>query len=294
MEQQEQALMYFRSHAMEWNQKASMESYSIIENRHLAVLKAMEKYNKHSRLLDIGCGSGQLAILASHIEWDAVGVDFAEEMIELSRNNNRESGANAKFICASIFECDLEPASFDIVSAQGVIEYLPLSELAIFMKIVYNLLKDGGRLLLGSRNRLFNIHSLNNYTEVEIKLGTINKLIEEACILQLAPTQTLAIEKLCTVSGEYEQPNYHPSTGIAVDTRYQFTPADLIYRLGKNGFKASHIYPVNYHAFPLTLTKINEFNRQHTAIAKTMAEKWIDIHNLVPYSSSFVLEAIKS
>ena len=70
MEQQDQALNFFNAFASDWQQKATSETYSVIENRHAAVLKIMEGFGSRSSLLDVGCGTGQLAIEASSRGWN--------------------------------------------------------------------------------------------------------------------------------------------------------------------------------------------------------------------------------
>ena len=104
MSQQGQTLEYFKSHADDWNKKASDEAYSLVENRHKAVLEVMKGYAAKSSILDVGCGTGQLAIESSLLGWDATGVDFAQEMVDICLDNNSKSDTKAKFICSSIFE----------------------------------------------------------------------------------------------------------------------------------------------------------------------------------------------
>jgi hypothetical protein len=51
MSQQGQTLEYFKTHADNWNKKASDEAYSLIENRHKAVLEVMKGYAVKSSIL---------------------------------------------------------------------------------------------------------------------------------------------------------------------------------------------------------------------------------------------------
>ena len=104
MNQQKQTLDYFKSHADDWNEKAGDEAYSLIENRHNAVLEVMKRFSMNSSILDVGCGTGQLAIEASKIGWNALGIDFAIEMIDICKQNNINSNTSADFSCVSIFD----------------------------------------------------------------------------------------------------------------------------------------------------------------------------------------------
>lgn len=293
MGQQDQTLNYFKSHADDWQQKATNQSYSLVENRHKAVLETMKNFPNGSSLLDVACGTGQLAIEASQLGWSATGIDFAQEMVDICISNNSKAQANAKFECASIFDSQISPSSLDVISAQGFIEYISLSQLDEFLVFAQRSLKDDGAIALGSRNRLFNLHTLNEFTELETVLGTIDKLVFESRIIQSAKTQEEALTKLESLSYEYEQPKNHPLTGVEVDTRYQFSPADLITRLSKHQLKVSRIYPVHYHPLPIKLMADDRFKNIHNQFAKYASDNWISIHNLVPYSSSFVIEARK-
>ena len=293
MNQQKQTLDYFKTHAEDWNEKAVDEAYSLIENRHNAVLEVMSHYSKNSSILDVGCGTGQLAIEASKIGWNSLGLDFAQEMIDICKQNNIKSNASADFSCASIFDIELGKNIFDVVSAQGFIEYISLDQLSDFLDLTYDCLKDNGSIALGSRNRLFNLHSLNSFTELEFSLGTINNLVQEGIMLQESSTQDEAIKSLAELKYDYEQPTEHPLTGVKVDTRYQFSPADLITKLAKHRFKVNNIYPVHFHPLPITMLENTVPSEIHKQLAKLASTTWISNHKLVPYSSSFVIEAIK-
>ena len=294
MEQQDQTLNYFKSHAEDWQSKATDQTYSLVDNRHKAVFESMKNFPPNSSILDVGCGTGQLAIQASKLGWNATGMDFAQEMINLCMSNNASENAKAEFICTSVFNCDVTPESFDVISAQGFIEYISLEQLDEFLDFSEKALRDGGVLALGSRNRLFNLHTLNEFTELETALGTIENLILEGRVIQTAKNQQEAIEQLKLLAFEYVQPNVHPLTGVKVETRYQFSPADLITRLSKHHLRANRIFPVHYHPLPVALLANSEFKKIHNQFAKFAADNWIALHNLVPYSSSFVIEAQKT
>jgi len=293
MDQQKQTLDYFRFHAEDWNRKATNQAYSLIENRHNAVLEVMKGYQHDSSLLDVGCGTGQLAIEASKLGWNSLGIDFAKEMIDTCLINNEIASTNARFVCSSIFEANLKNNAYDVISAQGFIEYITLEQLAEFLSLAFSSLKRNGAIALGSRNRLFNLHSYNHYTDLELSLGTSERLTRESMILQSSEEQVDAVQKLKSLSYEYEQPTTHPLTGVKVDTRYQFSPADLISKLSKTGYKVKKIYPVHLHPLPITMLNNELAVEIHNHLAKLASTVWINSHKLVPYSSSFVIEAQK-
>ena len=294
IEQQNQTYDFFNSTAKAWQQKATSENYNVIENRHAAVLEIMESFHGERTILDVGCGTGQLAIEASQRDWEATGIDFSSEMIDLAKQNSSAVESTAQFECTSIFDFMPEPDRFDVISAQGFIEYISLDQLDQFLDFALLALKKGGSLALGSRNRLFNLRSLNEFTKLEMELGTVNSLLEESCILQASKTQAEAISELTLLNLSYEQPTAHPRTEIEVGTRYQFSPGDLITRLSKHGLMVNRICPVNFHALPITLLKIEDFQKIHNNLAQLASQNWINLQSLVPFCSSFVIEAKKA
>ncbi len=289
--QQAQTKKYFGQHALDWQRHASGVGYTVIENRHRAVHEIIRAHPVATDFLDVGCGTGQLAIEVAGQGIRATGTDFAPEMIAQCEENNRRADTHATFRTESIFDTPIPAEAYDVISAQGFIEYISLAQLSQFFDMVRGGLRTGGVFALGSRNRLFNLHALNSFTTLEQALGTTEHLLTEAIILQSAGSQAEAVEALGRLEFIYPQPTHHPTTGIAVDTRYQFSPADLIKRLKAHGLETTRILPVHFHALPVS--RINSPNLQgvHETIATLVSEQRITDHALVPYSSSFVIEA---
>ena len=63
------------------------------------------------------------------------------------------------------------------------IEYLSLSDNKKFFDISNRLLNKNGYIVFGTRNRLFNLYSLNKFSLNEIKKKTFNKFYEESIAL---------------------------------------------------------------------------------------------------------------
>jgi 2-polyprenyl-3-methyl-5-hydroxy-6-metoxy-1,4-benzoquinol methylase len=68
-----------------------------------------------SKLLDVGCGSGQLALMAAKDGLDVTGVDIAENWVERARARARAEGLHATFEQADAEALPYEDASFDVV-----------------------------------------------------------------------------------------------------------------------------------------------------------------------------------
>jgi SAM-dependent methyltransferase len=98
-------------------------------------------------LLDAGMGPGRLCAELAGCGWTVSGVDVSAEMAEHARARLPE--ARARLLCAPIESLPFEDASFDVVTATGVLEYAggwrALPELA-------RVLRPGGRAVVSYPN----------------------------------------------------------------------------------------------------------------------------------------------
>ena len=131
--------------------------------------------------LDFGCGTGQLAAISASMGIQVIAVDIASGMIDATKSEvEKVSADNARVFQGGIDSlADIETSSIDVFSALGLIEYLTLTELDVFLDNVTRILRPGGRAYIGSRNRLFNIFSENKFTDLEVSLGEYDKLAAE-------------------------------------------------------------------------------------------------------------------
>ena len=72
-----------------------------------------------ARILDIGCGAGQLTLMLAERKYSMTGVDFSSTAIEMAEHNFKKHGYSGEFLCTeiqNIMELNLEPydAVFDL------------------------------------------------------------------------------------------------------------------------------------------------------------------------------------
>jgi SAM-dependent methyltransferase len=82
-----------------------------------------------AKLLDIGCGSGQLALMASRDGFNTTGVDIAENLIERARERATAERLKARFEVGDAEALQFQDASFDVVVSLIGAMFAPRPEL---------------------------------------------------------------------------------------------------------------------------------------------------------------------
>lgn len=119
---------------------------------------ALARLQPGERVLDIGCGRGEVLVQAVLRGARAVGIDYAAAAAALSATALRSlpaSGGGAVAL-ASGLRAPFRAASFDAVFLLDVVEHLVAAELAATLAEVRRVLRPGGRVIVHtSPNRLF-------------------------------------------------------------------------------------------------------------------------------------------
>jgi ubiquinone/menaquinone biosynthesis C-methylase UbiE len=103
-----------------------------------------------NRILDVGCGTGSLAIEAGKVvgpEGAVVGIDPSPEMIGRAKKKARRQ-ANVQFQLAAAQSLPFDDSSFDVVMSTLVLHQLPAESLHQVKTEMARVLKPGGRLLI--------------------------------------------------------------------------------------------------------------------------------------------------
>ena len=292
--QQKQTKKFFESNSSNWARKArskSRYSVNVIKQRNQYVEDISSTFlNKNAKTLDVGCGTGDLVIRLLKKKYDAYGIDFASSMIKKARFESKKQGFSPdRFILNSIFELSLD-TKFNLISANGFLEYISEKEFDAFIKKSNQLLTNDGLLVLGSRNRLFNVFSYNNFTDEEIKKGSIIQLIKECTLFNSIKSFKELLKKnfIPTISSNLQT---HAYTGIKVKSRYQYTPCQIIQKLRQNGFQPIDVIPINIHILTTSARSIIPEIHDYTS---NYLQKRRELYlNVIPQSSSFMITAKK-
>ena len=102
-------------------------------------------------VLDVGCGSGSLAIAARHhvgAAGSVHGVDASDAMIARARRKARKAGADVTFESALAQSLPFPDARFDVVLSTVMLHHLPRKIRQECAREMRRVLKPGGRLLV--------------------------------------------------------------------------------------------------------------------------------------------------
>jgi len=114
----------------------------------------LPRINKNTRILDIGCGKGDLAMaLSTHNVEGVMGIDFSEEAVSAANQKLKVSGLPCQFLhCdASDFRHEVQ---FDFITMNDVFEHLSNEELSHLFNNLKKLLKKNGEILIHTPNGL--------------------------------------------------------------------------------------------------------------------------------------------
>jgi SAM-dependent methyltransferase len=229
------------------------------ERVRLAIEGVAPAMQEGSRLVDLGCGGGQLCVHAANLGWRAVGVDSAPGMIDEARAESE--GLDVEWIVASYDESGLPDERFEAVTAMGLIEYLPDDD-GLFAEAA-RLLRPGGRFAVSCRNRLYNLLSVNEYTSEEPETARLLEELRE----HLAGTrpedlhalaESLAesaddLESAAAADRDVPPRELHDHRRAFQRGRRQHTPRDLLPAAERAGFAQADVLALHPHPLPPAL-----------------------------------------
>jgi ubiquinone/menaquinone biosynthesis C-methylase UbiE len=100
------------------------------------------------QLLDVGCGSGQLALIAAKDGLEVTGVDIASNLVERARARAQAEGLRARFEEADAEALPFEDASFDVVASLIAAMFAPRPDLVA--KELLRVCKPGGTIAMAN------------------------------------------------------------------------------------------------------------------------------------------------
>jgi SAM-dependent methyltransferase len=97
------------------------------------------------RVLDVGCGTGEHALMAAGLGLDATGVDMATAAIEAAKRKARDRGLSARFLVWDAFELAALDEQFDTVLDSGLFHVFQDEDRPTFVDNLKAVIPAGGR-----------------------------------------------------------------------------------------------------------------------------------------------------
>jgi SAM-dependent methyltransferase len=96
----------------------------------------------HSKVLDVGCGTGEHTILLTRLGYDVVGIDFAPNAIEQARANAAEKGVDARFEVADAM--NLGEAGYQTIVDSALFHIFDDADRSRYVSSLHAAVRPGG------------------------------------------------------------------------------------------------------------------------------------------------------
>jgi 2-polyprenyl-3-methyl-5-hydroxy-6-metoxy-1,4-benzoquinol methylase len=99
----------------------------------------------HGHVLDVGCGTGEHALLAASLGFDTTGIDGAPLAIEKAQAKGREQGVDVRFVVGDVLELASFGEQWDTVLDCGVFHVFDDDDRVVYVDNLAAAVSPGGR-----------------------------------------------------------------------------------------------------------------------------------------------------
>ena len=140
-----------------------------------ALLALAEAGAIRGRVLDVGCGSGEHALLAASLGLEATGIDVAAAAIERARQKAVQRGLEARFVVGNVLDLADLGEQFDTVLDSGLFHVLEDDDREAFVRQLAAVVPPGGRyFMLCFSDRQPGVFGPRRITQDEIRAAFVD------------------------------------------------------------------------------------------------------------------------
>lgn len=133
-----------------------------------------------SKIIDVGCGTGNFSIKLAKKHYDVVGIDISKTMLDIARKKVECQSLDIEFINMDAYHLEFEDESFDGAISMASFEFFKKPEKII--EEIFRIIKRGSPVVVGIINRESEwgkLYTSNKYKENSIFKYAKLKTLEE-------------------------------------------------------------------------------------------------------------------
>tara|TARA_B110001454_G_scaffold213729_1_gene232394 strand:+ start:335 stop:1192 length:858 start_codon:yes stop_codon:yes gene_type:complete len=203
-------------------------------------LSLLKKY-KPKKIVDAGCGAGMPLISIKKKGFNIIGYDKAKNMVEEAKINLKKNNLSSNLVFYDDFQNpkNIKNNSVDCILGMGAFFYAQNFNKTIVNQS--NKLKKNGRMIFSLRNRLFDVATLNNYSE-----KFLNEIYETKKLKKNWKTKYKNLFKGFSVRKKYKLKNIDDESVYSL----VHNPLTIANELKDLGLKCEGIYFYHFHPLP--------------------------------------------
>ncbi len=141
----------FDKEAMDYDEWYKCKMGAFVDKVETQLAFSLFKPKVASKILDVGCGTGNFSIKLAEMGCKVVGIDVSEEMLSVAKKKAEEKGLDIEFHKMDVYNLKFPNKEFDEVFSMAAFEFIIKADKAYAE--MYRVLKDKGHLLIGTINK---------------------------------------------------------------------------------------------------------------------------------------------